>query len=100
MARRPLSRPSASFWAGRRVLVTGHTGFKGGWLALWLHTLGARVTGYALPPPTSPNFCETAGVGQQIVSAIGDICDLAALTAVFKQADPEIIIHMAAQSLV
>ena len=88
------------FWQGKKVLVTGHTGFKGGWLALWLQTLGAKVTGYALPPPTDPSFFDTARVARGITSNIGDVRDLTALTAAVKRADPEIIIHMAAQSLV
>jgi len=88
------------FWQGKKVLVTGHTGFKGGWLALWLQTLGARVTGYALPPPTDPSFFDAALVARGMTSNIGDVRDLAALTAAVRQADPEIIIHMAAQSLV
>jgi CDP-glucose 4,6-dehydratase len=88
------------FWEGKKVLLTGHTGFKGGWLALWLQALGARVTGYALTPPTDPSFFDTARVAGGMTSHIGDVRDLAALTAAVRQADPAIIIHMAAQSLV
>ena len=88
------------FWQGKKVLVTGHTGFKGGWLALWLQKLGARVTGYALPPLTDPSFFDAALVARGMTSNIGDVRDLAALMAAVSQADPEIIIHMAAQSLV
>ena len=88
------------FWQGKKVLVTGHTGFKGGWLALWLQALGAKVTGYALTPPTDPSFFDAARVAEGMASNVGDVRDLAALTAAVRQADPEIIIHMAAQSLV
>lgn len=88
------------FWQGKKVLLTGHTGFKGGWLALWLQTLGAKVTGYALAAPTDPSFFDTTRVVQGMTSMIGDVRDLASLTTSVGQADPEIIIHMAAQSLV
>ncbi len=88
------------FWRGKKVLLTGHTGFKGGWLALWLQTLGAKVAGYALPPPTDPSFFDTARVAYAMTSNVGDVRDLASLTAAVRQSDPEIIIHMAAQSLV
>jgi CDP-glucose 4,6-dehydratase len=88
------------FWQGKKVLLTGHTGFKGGWLALWLQTLGAKVTGYALPPPTDPSFFDKARILHGMTSNVGDVRDLAALTSAVRQAAPEIIIHMAAQSLV
>ncbi len=88
------------FWRGRRVFVTGHTGFKGSWLCLWLHDLGARVTGFALPPPTRPSLFEVARVGGLVNSLIGDVRDLAALTDALRSSRPEIVIHMAAQSLV
>ena len=88
------------FWQGKKVLLTGHTGFKGGWLALWLQTLGAKVNGYALKPPTDPSFFDAARVAEGMASNVGDVRDLAALTAAVRRADPEIIIHMAAQSLV
>lgn len=88
------------FWKGRRVLLTGHTGFKGGWLSLWLQSLGAQVTGYALPPPTQPNLFTVAGVGNGMVSIIGDIRDLSHLRDVFVKYQPEVVIHMAAQPLV
>jgi len=64
-----------SFWRGRKVFLTGHTGFKGSWLSLWLHALGAEVTGYALDPPTQPCLFEQAGVGGTIRSIRGDIRD-------------------------
>lgn len=90
-----------SFWKGRNVLLTGHTGFKGSWLSLWLNLLGANVTGYALKPPTTPSLFETANVEKSLKSSIqGDICDVAALSRAVQSANPAIIIHMAAQSLV
>lgn len=88
------------FYRGRRVLVTGHTGFKGSWLSLWLQSLGAEVTGYALHPPTEPNLFELANVGEGMRSIIGDIRDLPALQQAMQAAQPEIVIHMAAQPLV
>jgi CDP-glucose 4,6-dehydratase len=89
-----------AFWHGKRVLLTGHTGFKGSWLALWLHSLGAQVVGFALAPPTNPSLFEVAQVGQGMTSVIGDIRDLAKLQAVFAEHSPEIVILMAAQPLV
>lgn len=89
-----------SFWQGRRVLLTGHTGFKGSWLALWLQSMGAHAVGYALAPPTSPSLFEVAEVDKGMTSIIGDIRDLAKLQAVFAKHTPEIVIHMAAQPLV
>jgi CDP-glucose 4,6-dehydratase len=89
-----------AFWEGRRVLLTGHTGFKGSWLSLMLQSMGAKVTGYALAPPTKPSMFEIADVAQGMISIIGDIRDLTKLQAVFKEHQPEIVIHMAAQPLV
>ena len=89
-----------SFWAGKVVLVTGHTGFKGSWLSLWLQSMGAKVVGYALPPPTDPSLFITANVAEGMTSVEGDVRDYAALATVFKQYKPEIVIHMAAQALV
>ncbi len=89
-----------AFWRDKRVLLTGHTGFKGSWLSLWLQSMGAQVTGYALAPPTSPSLFEIAEVAQGMTSVIGDIRDLAKLQAVFAEYRPEIVIHMAAQPLV
>ncbi|WP_296505649.1 CDP-glucose 4,6-dehydratase [Rhodoferax sp.] len=89
-----------SFWHGKRVLLTGHTGFKGSWLSLWLQSMGAQVVGYALAPPTNPSLFDVAKVSQGMTSIIGDIRDLVKLQAVFAEHKPEIVIHMAAQPLV
>lgn len=88
------------FWHGRRVFLTGHTGFKGSWLSLWLQDLGARLTGYALVPATSPNLFEVANVQTGMQSIIADIRDLASLQCAMQSAEPEVVIHMAAQPLV
>lgn len=89
------------FWTGKSVFLTGHTGFKGGWLALWLSMLGARVTGYALPPGTAPCLYEAAGVADAVDrSILADICDRDALARAFADAKPEIVLHLAAQPLV
>ena len=92
--------PDVKVWRGRRVLVTGHTGFKGGWLALWLSRLGANVTGVALAPNTTPNLFELAGVGGVTESCFQDIRDAAATAALIRAANPEIVLHLAAQPLV
>ena len=89
-----------SFWVGRRVFLTGHTGFKGGWLSLWLQSLGAHVTGYALAPEPGPSLFEVASVGHGMHSVIGDIRDLPSLAHAMHSAAPEVVIHMAAQALV
>ena len=89
-----------AFWAGKRVLLTGHTGFKGSWMSLWLQSMGAQLVGYALPPPTQPSLFEIAAVAQGMTSVLGDIRDLAKLQAVLSEHRPEIVIHMAAQALV
>ena len=89
-----------AFWHGKCVLLTGHTGFKGSWLSLWLQSMGAKVVGYALTPPTKPSLFEVANVGLGMTSIIGDIRDLATLQKVFAEHQPEIVIHMAAQPLV
>ncbi len=87
-------------YRGKRVLVTGHTGFKGGWLVLWLKALGAEVCGYALAPNTTPNLFESAHVGQEILSVTGDVRDRALLLKTFQTFKPEIVFHLAAQPLV
>lgn len=89
-----------STWKQRRVLLTGHTGFKGGWLGLWLKRLGAEVTGYALEPPEPPAFFHAAGVAGALRSVIGDVRDRAALAAALEVAQPEVVFHLAAQPLV
>jgi len=93
-------RVDSAFWAGRRVLVTGHTGFKGGWLSLWLKHMGADVTGYALAPPTNPSLFECAGVALGMQSVLGDVRDTAALRDAMQTARPQVVLHLAAQSLV
>ncbi len=88
------------FWKGRRVLLTGHTGFKGSWLSLWLQRLGADLTGYALEPPTSPNLFDLSGAAGEMKSYTRDVRDLEALRDVVDRERPEVVFHMAAQSLV
>ncbi len=89
-----------AFWLGKRVFLTGHTGFKGSWLSLWLQSMGAQVTGYALASPTNPSMFEIAEIAQGMTSIIGDVRDLAKLQEDFAQHRPQIVIHMAAQPLV
>ena len=89
-----------SFWSDKRVLVTGHTGFKGAWLSLWLQRFGADVAGFSLAPATEPNLFELANVASDLRSEFGDVRDLEHLSRIVSEFRPEIIIHMAAQSLV
>src|SRR5215471_1288385 len=91
---------SSGFWMNRRVLVTGHTGFKGSWLCIWLRRLGANVVGYALDPPTKPSLYESARVGDHVHSVLGDVRDEEKLTTVIRDHDPAVIFHLAAQSVV
>jgi len=88
------------FWFGKRVFMTGHTGFKGSWLSLWLQSLGVELTGYALKPKTNLSMFEEARVAEKMTSIEGDIRDLDFLSQSMQAAQPEIVIHMAAQSLV
>ena len=89
-----------SFWQGKRVLLTGHTGFKGSWLSIWLQSMGTELTGFSLLPPTDPNLFEIGEVSKNMNSVIGDIRDLNKLQHVFNECRPEIVIHMAAQPIV
>ena len=89
-----------AFWAKKKVLITGHTGFKGSWLALWLESMDADVIGYSLKPPTTPNLFETAEVSRRITSVTRDIRNLNDLRATIDHHQPQIVFHMAAQSLV
>jgi CDP-glucose 4,6-dehydratase len=91
---------SRKFWAGKRVFLTGHTGFKGSWLSVWLKDFGVDLTGFALPPPTKPSLFEVANVAPGMTSIIGDIRDPVELENALRNARPEIVIHMAAQPIV
>jgi CDP-glucose 4,6-dehydratase len=95
----PAPLPDPDFWRGRRVLLTGHTGFKGAWTALWLHRMGASVTGIALPPE-QPSLFVLLGLDRLMGSTFVDLRDRPALADAIKAADPEIVLHMAAQPLV
>lgn len=88
------------FWQGRRVLITGHTGFKGSWLIAWLRSLGAEVYGFATESPTDPALFEAAGMGRDITSTIGDIRDAAAVQELVAEIRPEIVLHLAARAVV
>ena len=92
--------PHKEFWTDRKVFVTGHTGFKGSWLCLWLHLLGADVTGYSLAPPTRPSLFELCRIDRLLTSVTGDVRDLEALSRALRQAAPTVVIHLAAQPLV
>lgn len=92
--------PDAGFWVGRRVLVFGHTGFKGSWLSLWLKRLGASVAGCALPPPTRPSLFELAELGAVVPTTFGDIRDVQVPLDVMAAWQPDVVLHLAAQPLV
>jgi CDP-glucose 4,6-dehydratase len=89
-----------SFWRGRKVLLTGHTGFKGSWLSLWLYALGAKVTGYALNPPTQPSLFEQANLAASVYSICADIRDFQQLKTAVAECRADVVFHMAAQSVV
>jgi CDP-glucose 4,6-dehydratase len=92
---------SVQFWSGKRVLLTGHTGFKGSWLSVWLRQLGAAVAGYALPPAPGANLFELASVAEQIDEHVyADIRNLGSLSELIERFRPEIVFHLAAQPLV
>ena len=96
----PTPPPTPTSWRGRRVLVTGHTGFKGGWLSHWLHQLGAEVGGFALAPPTDPSLFVQTRLAELVRHVEGDVRDAAAVDAVIADFRPEVIFHLAAQPLV
>lgn len=95
-----LVSPDLKFWSGKRVLITGHTGFKGAWLALWLSRLHAKVFGVSLPAPTEPSLFADADIQARVDTTYCDIRDAAAVAAVFARVKPDIVLHLAAQSLV
>ncbi|MBT8270845.1 MAG: GDP-mannose 4,6-dehydratase, partial [Bacteroidia bacterium] len=88
------------FWSGKKVFLTGHTGFKGSWLSLWLLSMGAEVKGYALEPITNPSLFELTGLNSDMLSEIGDIRDYKKIESSITQFQPDVLIHMAAQPLV
>jgi len=100
MTRRQRDMVDANFWKGKKIFITGHTGFKGSWLCLWLNRLDAKVTGYALNPPTNPSLYELCRTDKLVRTTIADIRDGALLTKAMQAAEPEVVIHMAAQPLV
>ena len=89
-----------SFWKNKKVLITGHTGFKGSWLSIWLKDLGAEVVGVSLDPPSSPSLYKMANISDGMISLRQDICDLKAMKIIFQKYKPEIVFHLAAQALV
>jgi len=88
-----MTLPDPAFWSGKRVLLTGHTGFKGSWAALWLAAMGAKVTGFALAPETEPALFNLARVESDVMSITGDLRDAAAVSKSVATADPQIVIH-------
>jgi CDP-glucose 4,6-dehydratase len=99
-APRPRGEVDPAFWRNRRVFLTGHTGFKGSWLSLWLARMGSQVVGFSLPPATRPNLFSAAGVDEEVPGTFGDIRDASALGRALRAHRPEIVFHLAAQSLV
>lgn len=95
-----VKRPNSDFWRKKKVLITGHTGFKGGWLALWLKRLGAKIAGISLMPVTTPNLFTLARVSDGMDSYFGDIRDAGTVAAFFRKIQPEVVFHLAAQPLV
>ena len=95
-----MSEPFDDFYRNKRVLITGHTGFKGSWLAMWLTALGAKVIGYSDAIPTQPSMFEICKIKNQIIHLLGDVRDFNKLDAVCQEHRPEIVFHMAAQALV
>jgi CDP-glucose 4,6-dehydratase len=91
---------SRDFWKGRKVFITGHTGFKGSWLSMWLYAMGARVTGYALDPPTKPSLFEQARVSRCVRTVHGDVRDFAKLKDALAECDADVVLNLAAQSVV
>ena len=100
MKSKPFLSPDPRFWSGRRVLLTGHTGFKGSWLAFWLQELGAEVTGVALPPEPGPNLFDALGLATGLNHRIGDIRDRSVVHEAVSACQPEVVLHLAAQPLV
>lgn len=92
--------PTPAFWKGKKVLVTGHTGFKGSWLSVWLEHLGAKVFGYSLAPNTKPALFDSLNLSTSMTSMIGDVRDLEGFTRFFEQTKPDVVFHLAAQPLV
>ena len=92
--------PERDFWKGKRVLVTGHTGFKGGWLTIWLARMGSKVAGISLEPNTEPNLFELAGIGKLCDGYFCDIREREALSQLIRNIQPEVVFHLAAQPLV
>jgi CDP-glucose 4,6-dehydratase len=95
-----MANPNPEFWSGRRVVVIGNTGFKGSWLSLWLHRLGARVGGLSLPPPTEPSLFALTGLPDLVPTRYGDIRDLGTIRSAFRELQPDTVFHLAAQPLV
>ena len=95
-----IMKTNKSFWQNKKILVTGHTGFKGAWLSFILNSFGAEVTGYSLEPPTNPNLFKLINLENKINSVIGDIRDLEYLQKIFNECKPEIVFHLAAQPIV